>query len=152
MISSRPSAAYCLAEIVPGNVPGRVFAYAECGEKCRVGVGLATFCRRKTNPSQLQNFRVVGREAEYRIQGIPGLVLVAQRPRKDGRTSRIWRVYYSLTNGNGRTIRKVRLGPYPAIGLAEARRRAAELMEAVERGADPVAEQGQQMCGRSVPV
>jgi len=86
-------------------------------------------------------FQGSGREAEYRIHGIPGLVLVAQRPRKDGRTSRIWRVYYSLTNDNRRTIRKVRLGPYPTIGLAEARRRAAELMEAVERGADPVAEQ-----------
>jgi integrase len=86
-------------------------------------------------------FQGNGREAEYRIQGIPGLVLVAQRPRKDGRTSRIWRVYYSLTNGNRRTIRKVRLGPYPTIGLMEARRKAAELMEAVERGADPVAEQ-----------
>jgi hypothetical protein len=69
-----------------------------------------------------------GRELEYRIQGIPGLVLVALRPRKDGRSSRIWRVYYSRTNGNGRTIRKVRLGPYPTVGLAEARRRAAELM------------------------
>ena len=86
-------------------------------------------------------FQGSGREAEYRIQGIPGLVLVVQQPRRDGRTSRIWRVYYSLTCGNTRTIRKVRLGPYPAIGLAEARRKAAELMEAVERGADPVAEQ-----------
>jgi integrase len=86
-------------------------------------------------------FQGGGREAEFRIQGIPGLVLVVQRPRKDGRTSRIWRVYYSLTNGKGRTIRKVRVGPYPSIGLAEARRKAAELMEAVERGADPVAEQ-----------
>jgi integrase len=86
-------------------------------------------------------FQGSGREAEYRIQGIPGLVLVAQRPRKDGQTSRIWRVYYSLTDGERRTIRKVRLGAYPIIRLAEARRKAAELMEAVERGADPVAEQ-----------
>jgi integrase len=86
-------------------------------------------------------FEGVGREAEYRIDGIPGLVLVVQRPKKDGGISRIWRVYYSLTRGTGRTIRKARLGPYPIIGLAEARRKAAELMEAVERGADPVGQQ-----------
>jgi integrase len=86
-------------------------------------------------------FEGSGREVEYRIDGIPGLVLVVQRPRKDGRSSRVWRVYYSLSRSSGRTIRKARLGPYPTIGLAEARRKAAELMEAVERGADPVGQQ-----------
>ena len=60
-------------------------------------------------------FQGSGRELEYRVQGIPGLVLVALRPRRDGRNSRIWRVYYSHTNGSRRTIRKVRLGPTPTL-------------------------------------
>ena len=47
---------------------------------------------------------------------------------------RAWRAYYSLSHNRKRTIRKVRIGEFPAIGLAEARRRAAEVIEAVERG------------------
>src|SRR5262249_300076 len=62
-------------------------------------------------------------------------------PRRDGRSSRIWRVYYSHTKDGSRTIRKVRLGPYPAIGLAKARRMAAEGMEDVHLGGDPVGDQ-----------
>ena len=82
-----------------------------------------------------------GRETEYRIEGNPGLVLVVQAPTQAGRTTRTWRAYYSLTRDGQRTIRKVRLGTFPAIGLAEARRRAAEVIEAVERGRDPVADE-----------
>jgi Arm DNA-binding domain len=80
------------------------------------------------------------KEVEFRVDGIPGLVLVVTKPARDSRYQRIWRVYYSLTQRDRRTIRKVRLGRYPGMGLAEARRRAAEIMEAVDRGHDPVGE------------
>src|SRR5262249_55731637 len=86
-------------------------------------------------------FQGSGREFEYRVDSIPGLVLAVQPPRRDGRSSRIWRVYYSRSKDGSRTIRKVRLGPYPAIGLAKARRMAAEVMEDVHLGGDPVGDQ-----------
>jgi integrase len=86
-------------------------------------------------------FQGNGRESEYRVDGIPGLVLVVQPPGIDGRSSRTWRVYYSHTRGGSRTIRKMRLGPYPTVGLAKARRMAAEVMEAVGLGGDPVGDQ-----------
>src|SRR5690242_6439247 len=116
--------------IVPGTVP------ANEGH-----VGQHRLLPAKDRSIASAKFEGRGREIEYRICGIPGLVLVAQRPRRDGRTSRIWRVYYASANGGHRTIRKIRLGPYPTVGLAEARRKAAEVMEAVERGADPAREQ-----------
>src|SRR5215467_12367490 len=86
-------------------------------------------------------FQVSGREFEYRVDGIPGLVLAVQPPGRDGRSSRIWRVYYSHTKDGSRTIRKVRLGSYPTVGLAKARRMAAEVMEDVDIGGDPVGDQ-----------
>jgi integrase len=86
-------------------------------------------------------FQGSGKEFEYRIDGIPGLVLAVQPPRRDGRSSRIWRVYYSHTKDGSRTIRKVRLGSYPTVGLAKARRMAAEVMENVDLGGDPVEDQ-----------
>lgn len=81
-----------------------------------------------------------GREVEYRIEGNPGLVLAVMRPKADERVTRVWRVYYSTKIDGKRTIRKVRLGAYPKVGLAEARRRAAEIAEAVEHGRDVVQE------------
>lgn len=81
-----------------------------------------------------------GREVEYRIEGSPGLVLAVMAPRADGAVTRVWRAYYSRTKDGKRTIRKVRIGRYPQIGLAEARRRAAEIGADVERGKDVVAD------------
>src|SRR5215831_10914974 len=86
-------------------------------------------------------FQGNGREFEYRVDGIPGLVLAVQPPRRDGRSSRIWRVYYSHAKDGSGTMRKVRLGPYPTVGLAKARRMAAEVMENVDLGGDPVGDQ-----------
>ena len=83
-------------------------------------------------------FDGAGREVEYRIEGNPGLVLAVMAPGKDGRSSKVWRAYYSLTTEARRTIRKVKIGAYPHVGLAEARRKAAEVVEAVEHGRDPV--------------
>jgi hypothetical protein len=87
------------------------------------------------------SFQGAGRETEYRFEGNPGLVLAVQAPNQAGRSARIWRAYYSLTRDGKRTIRKVRIGVFPAVGLAKARRCAAEIIEAVERGEDPAAEQ-----------
>lgn len=86
-------------------------------------------------------FDGTGREVEYRIDGIPGLVLAVMAPSSSGASARVWRAYYSATVEGQRKGRKVRLGSYPTIGLAEARRKAAEITETVERGADPVGEQ-----------
>lgn len=80
------------------------------------------------------------REVEYRIEGNPGLVLAVLAPRADGSVGRVWRAYYSVMANGKRTIRKVRIGAYPKIGLAAARRRAAEIAEEVERGRDVVAD------------
>ena len=81
-----------------------------------------------------------GREAEYRLAGNPGLILVVAKPNRRGETGRVWRCYYSASAGGKRQRRKMRLGRYPVVELAEARARAAEIMSAVERGEDPMGE------------
>lgn len=81
-----------------------------------------------------------GRETEFRIKGHPGLIFVVQRPGKDGMSTKCWRAYYSRIEGGRQIKRKKRLGKYPGVSLAEARRLAAEVAEAVEKGRDPVAE------------
>jgi integrase len=82
-----------------------------------------------------------GREVEYRIEGNPRLVLVVTAPNAKGVSSRIWRVYYSHSVAERRTIRKVRLGRYPAVSLAQARKRAIEISDVVAKGSDPVGEE-----------
>jgi integrase len=78
-----------------------------------------------------------GKEAEYRIEGNPGLVLIVFPPDERGRCSRIWRCYYSRTVDGRRLRRKVRLGMYPSVGLADARAHAASIMAEVDQGGDP---------------
>jgi integrase len=82
-----------------------------------------------------------GPEVEYRIEGNPGLILAVIRPSRKGLSTRTWRVHYSVTRSGQRIKRKVKLGHYPVVSLAEARRRAAEIAEAVDQGRDPVAEE-----------
>jgi integrase len=77
---------------------------------------------------------------EYRIAGNPGLVLAVIKPNRNGRCTRTWRVHYSISKDGRRLKRKLKVGRYPAITLAEARRRAAEIMDAVQQGGDPVAD------------
>src|SRR5215831_17277557 len=77
------------------------------------------------------------KEAEYRIEGNPGLVLVVFPPDSGGRSDRVWRCYYSRTFDGRRHRRKVRLGAYPSTGLADARARATKIMSDVDQGADP---------------
>jgi integrase len=85
-------------------------------------------------------FYGVGKEAEYRIEGNPGLVLIVFPPGADERCRRVWRCYYSRTVGGRRHRRKVRLGSYPSLGLADARAQAAMIMADVDQGADPFEE------------
>ena len=81
-----------------------------------------------------------GKEAEYRIEGNPGLILIVLPLDSKGRSRRVWRCYYSRTVEGRRQRRKVRLGTYPALGLANARALAAKIMAEVDRGGDPFAE------------
>jgi integrase len=78
-----------------------------------------------------------GKEAEYRIEGNAGLVLIVLPPDSYGRSRRVWRCYYSRTVDGRRHKRKMRLGAYPSMGLAGARARAAKIMSDVDQGADP---------------
>jgi hypothetical protein len=72
-----------------------------------------------------------GRETEYRILAIKDWCLWSARPKLEART---WRAYYSLTREAADDPRSV--GTFPAMGLA-GWRRAAEVIEVVERGRDP---------------
>ena len=67
-------------------------------------------------------------------------MFVVQQPDKHGVSTKIWRAYYSRVEGERQIKRKLRLGKYPAVNLAQARKFAAEVAEAVEMGRDPVAE------------
>ena len=81
-----------------------------------------------------------GREAEYRIEGNPGLILAVIRPNRKGQSRRTWRVQYSLMKDGRQVKRKLWLGRYPAVCLADARAEASKIMLAVDRGADPIAQ------------
>ena len=77
------------------------------------------------------------RETEYRIEGNPGLVLVVQPPDRHGISTRSWRYHYSYVKDGRQIKRRVRIGKYPTIMLAAARRRAVELTDQVALGEDP---------------
>ena len=79
-----------------------------------------------------------GTETEYRVTGQPGLVLLVRRPCQGGSQTRGWRFHYSLQIDGRQVKRRVKLGDYPAVTLAEARRHAAELHVRVERGEDVI--------------
>jgi integrase len=85
-----------------------------------------------------------GRETEYRIEGNAGLVLTVQAPGRSGSPTKTWRYYYSRVKDGRQVKRKFRIGTYPEIGLADARRRAADFSATVERGGDPVIEERDQ--------
>jgi len=68
---------------------------------------------------------------EYWDARTPNLIL------RVSASSAVWAVRATTYDGK-RT--NVKLGTYPAVGLAEARRRALATLAAIYRGADPVAE------------
>ena len=81
--------------------------------------------------------RALGGETEFRIIGNPGLVLVVQKPKRHGVSTRSFRVYYTCRVAGKSVRRKVRIGRYPNVSLAEARKHAADLRHQVELGEDP---------------
>ena len=105
-------------------------------------------CPSKISPFARRLTEAARRETEYRIEGNPGLVFVVQRPDKNGASTKTWRAYYSRVEDGRQIKRKLRLGKYPAVSLAQARRLAAEVAEAVEKGRDPVAEEHAQRAQR----
>jgi integrase len=78
-----------------------------------------------------------GKRIEKRDVGGHNLYLLVQDS-----GSRSWAVRY----GRGGKVAKLTLGPYPALSLAEARKRALEVAAAVGRGADP---QGELMAAKA---
>lgn len=80
-----------------------------------------------------------GPDVEYRIEGIPGLVLAVLAPRRNGTNRKVWRVRFSHTANGKRTQRKKSIGSYPTITLAMARKSAADIMSQAEQGVDVVA-------------
>jgi integrase len=80
--------------------------------------------------------------AEYRIDGVPGLVLLCQ---PTGAAK--WYFYYSVRVGAKNQRRKLALGDRDSLSLADACRRVLELRNAVDAGADPVADAQDQAKG-----
>jgi integrase len=74
-----------------------------------------------------------GSRIEWRVQGRPGLVVISQ---KDG-GGVFWQFYTSKTDGKPK---KLRLGAFPALNLAEASRLSLDVRNRIERGEDPSAE------------
>jgi hypothetical protein len=83
-----------------------------------------------------------GKTSELNDAGEPGLNL------RVGQRSASWS--WKGRDMHGR-VRRFGLGRYPQVGLAEARRRARALADAVRRGADPVAEARARRAARAAP-
>lgn len=78
-----------------------------------------------------------GRRVEYRVIGHPGLVLITQAA-----GGGVFYLFY--TPHNTRAVRKLRLGEFPAVCLADATRKALEARAKIEGGADPFADRASQ--------
>lgn len=91
------------------------------------------------NAQAVASAKAVGKTAtEYRIKGVPGLVLLCQ---PSGRAA--YYFFYSRTVRGGRKLRKVRIGARGPLTLAEAKRAALGLAASVEAGGDPADRQKQ---------
>src|SRR5688572_4086646 len=73
-------------------------------------------------------------DTEFADTATPGLRL---RVQPSGRKS--WSIFYDLPTATKRVRRRMRLGDWPAIGLADARKAALEIRASVARGRDPLA-------------
>lgn len=76
--------------------------------------------------------QVVGKQTEYKIEGVAGLSLVVMPA---GTAT-----FFCRYRQNGKS-RRVRIGRHGLVDLAGARARALELMSAVDGGGDPIAEE-----------
>jgi integrase len=81
----------------------------------------------------VESIKVAG-DTEFADTATPGLRL---RVQSSGRKS--WAMFYDLPTATKRVRRRMRLGDWPAIGLAEARKAALEIRASVARGRDPLA-------------
>ena len=78
---------------------------------------------------------VDGKRAEYRIDGVPGLIL---RVQPTGAAA--WYFFYFVRVGKARKLRKLKLGAREALSAHDARKRAIELLNETTKGADPATE------------
>lgn len=83
-----------------------------------------------------------GRRIEFRIIGQPGLVLITQKTGVG-----VFYLFYSADHGD--RARKLRLGEFPAITLADATRLALDARARVVRGEDPAAARAEQRASMS---
>ena len=66
------------------------------------------------------------------MKAITGLILVVQPAGANGRSGKTWRYHYSRQVDGKQVRRRVPLGSYPAVSLADARRAYLELQKRVE--------------------
>lgn len=78
---------------------------------------------------------VDGKRAEYRIDGVPGLIL---RVQPTGAAA--WYFFYFVRIGKARKLRKLKLGTRDALTAHDARKQAIELLNQTTKGADPASE------------
>ena len=74
------------------------------------------------------------------------------RPKRGGRSTKTWRCVYWATIAGRRTAYRIRLGRFPAVGLAEARAAASAIIKRVERGENPGLEVRQAKRAAANPV
>ncbi len=83
-----------------------------------------------------------GARVEYFDAGFPGLALRVSGPtpgHPEGRKA--WTLFYRLSPGRGGKQKRLTLDPpYPALGLAAARKKAGDALTMLAKGADPAAE------------
>lgn len=79
-----------------------------------------------------------GRNTEWRIHGVKGLVLVVTPA-----GAATYFVRYQTKVGKRRKFRRVKIGSRDATPLADARKRAMEIMRGAEAGQDPAAEKSE---------
>ncbi|RUO98947.1 site-specific integrase [Hyphomicrobium sp.] len=89
-------------------------------------------------------FAGLGNETEYRFENLAGLVLHVS---KGGRKT--WKVHYSIQKDGVRKKRKVKIGPYPATTLVQARKKSSDLFERVAIEGDVVANDGARLAARA---
>jgi integrase len=93
--------------------------------------------------SQIRRLQPIGdvAQTEYRDESSPGLSLIVGKKRKT------WSLTYTTTEGRRR---RVSLGLYPDVSLANARRKAEDIRAAVRQNADPQAAKRAYKASRTV--
>lgn len=87
----------------------------------------------KTELSAVEVSRLVA-PGRHSVGPVPGLALQVQGAEQG--SARSWVLRYQVAGKR----REMGLGAYPAVGLADARRRAREIREGLDKGVDPIAQ------------